>query len=135
MKGLKSIGALLLCAALILLSACGSISGFSVYGAELKIGVSDIQGVFNPFYAESDADTEVVSQIFRTVQRKSHDNKLVNHSGGISYEYVGDGKVKYTVSIKDNMKFSDGSNITIDDVMFFYYFKPCKVIYYRYKYC
>lgn len=122
MRKLKSVTALLLCGILFVLSGCGSISGLSVYGEELKIGVSDIQGVFNPFYAESDADSEVVSQMFRSIQRKNADNTLVNHSGGISYEYVGDGKVKYTVSIKDDMKFSDGSNITIDDVMFFYYF-------------
>ncbi len=122
MKGLKSIGALLLCAVLILLSACGSISGLSAYGSELKIGVYDIHGVFNPFYAECDADTDIVSQMFQPIQRKNAENSLVNHSGGISYEYVGNGRVKYTVSIKDNMRFSDGTNITIDDVMFFYYF-------------
>lgn len=122
MKKLKSIVALFLCAVLFLLPACGSISGLSVYGTELKIGVSDIEGVFNPFYSECEADNTVVSQMFRPIQRKNADNSLINHSGGISYEYVGDGKVKYTVSIKDNMRFSDGSNITIDDVIFFYYF-------------
>ncbi len=122
MRKLKSVGALMLCGFFIFLSGCGSISGLSVYGAELKIGVSDIQGVFNPFYSECDADTEIVSQMFRPIQRKNADNSLVNHSGGISYEYVGDGKVKYTVSIKDDMMFSDGTNITVDDVLFFYYF-------------
>lgn len=122
MKGLKSIGALLLCAVLILLSACGNISGLHVYGSELKIGISGFEGVFNPFYAKCDADTAVVTQMFQPIQRKCTDNSLVNYSGGISYEYVGNGRVKYTVSIKDNMRFSDGSNITIDDVMFFYYF-------------
>lgn len=122
MRKLKSVGALMLCVILSVLSGCGSISGLSVYGAELKIGVTDIHGVFNPFYSECDADTQVVSQMFRPIQRKSADNSLINHSGGISYEYVGDGKVKYTVSIKDNMMFSDGTNITIDDVLFFYYF-------------
>ncbi len=122
MRKLKLLIAFFLCGVLIVLSGCGSISGLSVYGTELKIGVFDIQGVFNPFYADSDADSEVVSQMFRSIQRKSEDNSLINHSGGISYEYIGDGKVKYTVSIKDDMRFSDGSNITIDDVLFFYYF-------------
>lgn len=122
MRKIKAISALLLCGVLIVISGCSSISGLSVYGAELKIGVYDIQGVFNPFYSESEADKEITSQMFRSVQRKGSDNSLINHSGGISYEYVGDNKVKYTVSIKDDMMFSDGTNITIDDVLFFYYF-------------
>ena len=30
--------------------------------------------------------------------------------------------MKYTVSIKDDLFFSDGTNIKIDDVVFYYYF-------------
>ncbi len=121
MRKIKVFCAFLLCAAIILLSSCKNMSGLTVSGSELKIGVSGITGEFNPFYSESEADREIVSQMFRPIQRRGSDNTLINHSGGISYEYVGESSVKYTVSIDKDMMFSDGTNITIDDVIFFYY--------------
>lgn len=122
MKITKQLTAILLCAVILFLPACKSMGSLTRGGGELKIGVNEIAGNFNPFYAESEGDKEIVSQMFRTIQRRGNDNKLSNYSGGISYEFVDDSKVKYTVSIKDDMYFSDGSNITIDDVIFFYYF-------------
>lgn len=118
MKKIKSLVAILICLLIPLLSSCKSIDSAS----ELKIGVSGLQGTFNPFYYESEADGEVVAQMFRPIQRRDGDNKQINHSGGISYELVGENQVKYTVSIKEDMYFSDGTNITIDDVIFFYHF-------------
>ena len=122
MKITKKLTALLICAIILFLPSCKSMGSLTRGGGELKIGVNGIEGNFNPFYSESEGDREIVSQMFRTIQRRENDNKLSNYSGGISYEFVGDSKVKYTVSIKDDMYFSDGSNITIDDVIFFYYF-------------
>lgn len=122
MRKLKAVIAFLLCGFFIFLSGCKGLNYNSGNSKELKIGVSGIQGQFNPFYAESEADIEIMSQMFRPIQRRGSDNSLINHSGGISYEYVGDEMVKYTVSLKDDMMFSDGTNITIDDVLFFYYF-------------
>lgn len=122
MKIVKSSIIILMCLALVLLPACRYTGGFTVSKSELKIGVEGIEGIFNPFYSQSEADTEIISQMFRPIQIKSSDNTLVNHSGSISYEYVGDSQVKYTVSINDDMFFSDGSHITIDDVLSFYYF-------------
>ena len=95
MKKFKSLIAILICFIMTVMPACKSIDTSS----ELKIGVSGLQGTFNPFYYQSEADGEVVAQMFRSIQRRDSDNKLINHSGGISYEYVGDSQVKYTVSI------------------------------------
>ena len=122
MKITKKLTALLICAIILFLPSCKSMGSLTRGGGELKIGVNGIEGNFNPFYSESEGDREIASQMFRTIQRRENDNKLINYSGGISYEFVGDSKGKYTVSIKDDMYFSDGSNITIDDVIFFYYF-------------
>lgn len=122
MRKIKAITALLVCASVLFLSSCKNITGFSSSGNELKIGVSQIEGNFNPFYSTAEADKEIVSQMFSPIQRKGTDNTLINHSGGISYEYVGENSVKYTVSIKDDLFFSDGTNIKINDVIFFYYF-------------
>lgn len=118
MKLLKIITALICCFSILILSSCKGAENTSV----LKIGVSGIEGVFNPFYAESEADKEIVSQMFRTIQRRNADNKYVNYSGGISYEFVGENSIKYTVSINEDLYFSNGKNITIDDVIFFYHF-------------
>lgn len=122
MKKLRVICALLICVSMILLSSCKNIGVFSGGSKELKIGVSGIEGMLNPFYAEADADIEIVSQMFSPIQRTNTNNSLVNHAGGISYEFVGENQVKYIVSIKDDMFFSDGTNIKIDDVIFFYHF-------------
>lgn len=122
MRFLKVLFIFLICSSMVLLSSCGVFGGLNVKNTELKIGVSGLTGQFNPFYCDSQADKHIVDQTTRPIQRLSTDNTLVNHSGGISYEFEGDKAVKYTVSIKDDMKFSDGTNITIDDVIFFYHF-------------
>lgn len=118
MKKLKAFAAIICCFSILILSSCKGAENNSV----LKIGVSGLEGVFNPFYAQSDADSEVVSQMFRSIQRKDGDNKYINYSGGISYEFTGENQIKYTVSINEDLYFSDGTNITIDDVIFFYHF-------------
>ena len=88
----------------------------------LNVGTVGITGNFNPFFAESEGDLRVINQVFRSVQRRNSNNKLVNSAGSISYELIGDKQVKYTVTIRNDLYFSDGSNVDIDDVIFFYYF-------------
>ncbi len=122
MRILRVLLILLICIATVILPSCSVFNSLTVNNTELKIGVSGISGQFNPFYCETDADKQIVAQTARPVQRVATDNTLVNHSGGISYEFLSENSVKYTVSIKDDMMFSDGSNITIDDVIFFYHF-------------
>ena len=122
MRILRVLLILLICIATVILPSCGLFNGLTVNNTELKIGVSGISGHFNPFYCETEADKQIVAQTVRPVQRVATDNTLVNHSGGISYEFLGENSVKYTVSIRDDMMFSDGTNITIDDVIFYYHF-------------
>lgn len=122
MRILRVLLILLLCIATVVLPSCGTFNSLTVKNTELKIGVSGISGQFNPFYCETEADKQIVAQTARPIQRVATDNTLVNHSGGISYEFLSEDTVKYTVSIRDDMMFSDGSNITIDDVIFFYHF-------------
>ncbi len=122
MKITKSVLIILLCFIIVAMTGCGNMKNLGSKSSELIIGVEGFEGNFNPFYAKSEADLEVVKQMFRPIQIKGTDNALINHSGSISYEFVGDKQVKYTVSINDNMKFSDGTHITIDDVLAFYHF-------------
>ena len=119
MKIKKSVLIIFLCFLLAVLPACNKSGSNS---SELKIGVEGLSGNYNPFYAENEADIEVISQMFRPIQIRGTDNALINHSGSISYEFVGDDQVKYTVSIDDGMRYSDGTHITIDDVIYYYVF-------------
>ncbi len=118
MKHIKYILSVLLAFSLVLSSGCGI---KKINTMELKIGVSGTEGNFNPLYSESDADKQISGQMYQTIQRRDSSNRMVNYCGGISYEIDGE-KVKYTVSINKNLFFSDGTNVTIDDVIFFYYF-------------
>ncbi len=122
MKYIRLFMACLLSVSLAVLPSCTKLGSSSSSDSVLKIGLSYTEGNFNPFFSTDECDREVISQMFRPIQRRGPDNKLINHSGGISYEFVGENQVKYTVSIKDNMFFSDGSNITIDDVIAFYHY-------------
>ncbi len=87
----------------------------------LRIASCEITGNFNPFYAVSQGDLCVNNQAFMRIQKKGVDNRLTDSAGSISYEYMDGNKVKYTVTIKKNLYFSDGTPVTIDDVIFFYY--------------
>ena len=115
-----SISLALVCS-LVLLSSC---SGKKNSGSTsvIKIGTEDITGNFNPFYAESRGDTEIMKQIYPSIQRKGPDNTLINDLGSITYEYEEGDRVKYTVTIRDDLSFSDGTKVNIDDVIFWYYF-------------
>lgn len=103
----------------LILSACDSVNKIS--SAELKLGSVGLTGNYNPFYYGAKSDEDVISQVYLPVQRRGKDNRLINLCGGITYKNDGD-KVKYTVSIRNDLTFSDGTNVTIDDVIFFYYF-------------
>ncbi len=104
---------------LLTLSACsGSVKNDT---DELVVGVENISGNFNPLYAVEEADKLISSQVFGCLQRRATDNSLVNNFGGISYEYVGDTQVKYTVTLRDDLFFSDGTHVTVDDLIFVYH--------------
>lgn len=105
----------------IIICLCSSCSKIDVEENILKVGVLGLNGNYSPLYAQSEADKSVMSQIYQSIQRRISDNSLVNNCGGISYEYVGDNQVKYTVSIRDDLVFSDGNKVTIDDIIFFYH--------------
>ena len=120
MHSFKALVSIFLVFSLFLLTSCGD--SFSAKDTELVIGVENIDGELNPLYSVSESDKIISSQIFGYVQIQGTDNSLVNSCGGISYEYVGDSQVKYTVTLRDDMFFSDGRNVTIDDLIFFYHF-------------
>ena len=122
MKRLKAGVAVILTAVCLLLPSCSLPFGNAKrQNSTLKIGVAETAGNFNPFYCGENDDSVIMSQLFERVQRRGVSNKFENYCGSITYEFLESGKVKYTVSIDDNIRFSDGTYATIDDVIFWYY--------------
>lgn len=105
----------------VVLSSCKSLGSVSAGGAELKIGVKNIGGNFDPFYTDSKTDKSILNLVYPTILQPSSDNSLKNYCGGISYEFIGETQVKYTITIKDNIHFSDGKHVTIQDFISFIY--------------
>ena len=120
MKKINAFIALLLIFSVLLLSGCKSLSDLSGGESRLKIGVDKISDEFNPFYAEE--NDEILNQIFVPVLQRNSDNSLKNYCGGISYEYIGTQQVKYTITIRDDLRFSNGEYVTIQDLIEFFYF-------------
>lgn len=116
---IKRLISMVLVAAIIILSSCSG--KFGSDNSELIIGVENITANVNPLYAVNESDRVISSQVFATVQRMNSHNALVNYCGGISYELVGENQVKYTVTLRDDLFFSDGTNVKIDDLIFFYH--------------
>ncbi len=120
MKIYNAIFALILVFSILLLSGCKSLSSLSVGESELKIGAENIVAEFNPLF--TDENEEIMSQVFIPVLQKNSDNSFRNYCGGISYEYVGTEQVKYTITIRDDLRFSNGEYATIQDLIEFFYF-------------
>lgn len=118
---MKLISIILAVSVVAVLAGCTGMSIISFGDSTLTVGVEGIKGTVNPFYCSSEADSKIISQIFGSVQREGSRGRLVNYCGGITYVETDTG-VKYTVNIKDNLVFSDGSPVTIDDIIFFYHF-------------
>ncbi|MDY4969834.1 MAG: ABC transporter substrate-binding protein [Lachnospiraceae bacterium] len=108
----------------------------------LLIGAEGSGGIFNPLFAESETDRKVCSLIFDTIcsvdelgkleDAAGHFEKIDSAADGIDdpedvyggeNSGTGEGEdadetVTYQLTLKEGLKFSDGSDLTIDDVIF-----------------
>ena len=92
------------------------------------IMTEELSGLFNPFYATSGADMDVVGMT--QIGMLSTDRKGNPVAGddqptvvkAFDQKIIGEGtpsaKTEYTFVIKNGLKFSDGHPLTINDVMF-----------------
>lgn len=107
-------------------TTAASNGGDSAEGPEgtLVIGTLLFNGVFSPFFYNSAYDHQVFQTVFSQVSDLNENNELVDVAGHVEAEEVTDenGNVQtlYTVSVKEDMTFSDGEPVTIDDVIFYY---------------
>ena len=130
----RKILALLLASTMLLTVGCGnkstsdggdsSNSGGSSNNT-LVIGTQSFNGVFNPFFYTTAYDAQAFETVFSVVSELNENNELVDKAGHISSEEVKaeDGTVQtlYTIKLKEGMKFHDGEDVTIDDLIFSYY--------------
>jgi len=105
----------------------------------LQVGYSPFNSKFSPFFSETayDADAYGMTQIgLLTTDRtgspilKGIEGEVVNYNG-TDYTYYGpadltitenaDGTVFYDFKLRDDIKFSDGEPLTVDDVIFSMY--------------
>lgn len=91
----------------------------------MVVGLSALDGVFNPLFSSSAYDTQVMDMIFTPVCRLNENGELIDWAGHLDTEEVtaedGHEQVKYTITLNKDMKFSDGEPVTIDDLLFYYY--------------
>ena len=104
------------------LVGCGG-SGDSNTGATsggniLRFGTSGIEGTFNPVVSDGVYDNYVVSLVFEGLISNDAEGEYIP-SLAESWE-LSDDKLTYTFTLKDGITFSDGSNLTADDVAFTY---------------
>ena len=93
----------------------------------IVIMTDELSGLFNPFYATSGADMDVIgmTQIsMLATDREGNPTAGDNEATVVksfNYETIGTGdnvKTEYTFVLKNDLKFSDGQPLTMEDVLF-----------------
>lgn len=86
------------------------------YGGSLTEGIMGSPRFINPILASSDIDKDLTSLIYSGLLKTDADGKLIPDLAE-SYIISNDDLV-YTVTLKDNVYFHDGTKLTADDVVF-----------------
>lgn len=90
----------------------------------LVIGSDTLNAVWNPLFYNTNPDAQVLDMIWSPISVRDKDGVLIDWMGHIDKEEVkaedGHSQVLYTIKINEGVKNSDGSPVTIDDVIFTY---------------
>ena len=141
-KAIALILSLVMCVSLF--TACGKQGstddqGTGTTAKTLVVGTQNFDGKFSPFFYTNDYENQVMSMVFDglllidregSVVLKGADGEVRPYNG-TDHTYTGvancdiveneDGTVDYNITMKQGIKFSDGEEMTIDDVIFSYY--------------
>ena len=141
-KAIALILSLVMCVSLF--TACGKQGstddqGTGTTAKTLVVGTQNFDGKFSPFFYTNSYENDVMNMVFDgllltdregSVVLKGADGEVRPYNG-TDYTYKGvancdiveneDGTVDYNITMKQGIKFSDGEEMTIDDVIFSYY--------------
>lgn len=116
---------LILLFAIMLMKACAGRNMGATGTKTLVVGTGSFNGVFSPFFYHTAYDAQAMELIFSNVCELNANNELVNKAGHIAAELIekenGETQTLYTITLQENMYFSDGEPVTIDDLIFSYY--------------
>ena len=104
-------------------------------GSLLRVGYAGFDRLFNPYYASRTGDLDVVNLLTldRTgniIYRATNGETIEYNGSSYTYRGIADLSVNYDsatnittydIKLRDDVYFSDGVNMTIDDVIFNYY--------------
>ena len=117
----------------------GEEGGSNEHAGTLVVAASGLEGKFCPLFTASAADQDVVSfnniallmtdrmaePVLNAIEGETREyngtDYTYNGPANISMEENADGTVTYTVQIRDDLKFHDGTPVTIDDAIFTFY--------------
>ena len=139
-KFLKAMGCVLVSGTLLFATACSKNSGNDPETRPLNLAIGALDGNFNPFFYTSQNDGEVIAMTqvsllsvdnngdpavgddYPVVAKDYTTTYYTAITGGSATQNSNDAKrTEYDFLIKNGMKFSDGSDLTIKDVLFNFY--------------
>lgn len=85
-------------------------------GGTMTEGIVGEPRHINPLLSQSDADRDMIKLIYSGLLKYNNEGKLVPDLAK-SYELSPD-ELNYTVYLKDNIKWHDGTNLTVNDIIF-----------------
>ena len=141
-KAIALILSLVMCVSLF--TACGKQGstddqGTGTTAKTLVVGTQNFDGKFSPFFYTNSYENDVMNMVFDALLLTDREGSVVLKGAdgevrpynGTDYTYTGvancdiveneDGTVDYNITMKQGIKFSDGEEMTIDDVIFSYY--------------
>ncbi|MEL7647773.1 MAG: ABC transporter substrate-binding protein [Sedimentibacter sp.] len=83
----------------------------------LKFGSTGFGGLFNPIMSDNTYDTYVADIIFEKLVTNNAEGEMIPVLADWT---ISEDKLTYTFTLKDGIKFSDGSDLTTEDVAFTY---------------
>ena len=86
-------------------------------GGTLSFARYDDSTLIDPVYADRNPDIWMVSNLYDTLLRTKADGKTITPGLAAAYEWAPDAKAM-TLTLREGIKFSDGSPITVEDVRF-----------------
>lgn len=118
-KSILKAVSIVLCAASLLMTACNgkdNNKNDSLYGGEVVVGVTQEPGIFDPHTVVAAGDKEILFNIFEGLYKFDADGNL-NPCLATEVEISDDASV-YTFTLREGVKFHDGSDMTASDVVY-----------------